>query len=127
MDRKSSKYLGKDTNKCSDASVTSQLWNFPSFSLRDMMKAQEREKERGKLSVPTQLWIGSVEVSQSVKEIQELVKHKPYGLREIIKDSEYDKAVLAFVDRNTWYNTYPKFKCAIEQSTPEIKQKNLKF
>jgi hypothetical protein len=85
MDRKSSKYLRKDTNKSSDASVTSQLWNFPSFSLREMIKDQEREKER-------QLWIGSIEVSQSGKEIQELVKHKPYSLREIIKDREGEHA-----------------------------------
>ena len=92
MDRKSSKYLGRDTNKSSDASVTSQLWNLPSFGLRDMMKAQEREKERAKLSAPTQLWIGSIEVSQSGKEIQELVKYKPYSLREIIKDREGEHA-----------------------------------
>ncbi len=85
MDRKSSKYLRKDTNKSSDAPVTSQLWNFPSFSLREMIKDQEREKER-------QLWIGSIEVSQSGKEIQELVKHKPYSLREIIKDREGEHA-----------------------------------
>lgn len=46
MDGKSSKYLGKDINKSSDESVTSQLWKFPNFGLRDMIKAQEQEKER---------------------------------------------------------------------------------
>ncbi len=103
MDRKSSKYLGRDTNKSSDASVTSQLWNLPSFSLREMIEAQEREKEHAKLSVPTQLWIGSVEVSQSGKEIQELVKHKPVSSNDAGKggnDGQDSKGKMPLVEKS---------------------------